>query len=69
MEHTNRPSKHMRLTGIFNDDTDFIEITEWSNGEGYDIQTIEKGMGLQHVSWSHETIEALIHLFTAKGNQ
>jgi hypothetical protein len=62
-----RETKFMELSGIFNDEHDFIEITEWSNGEGFDIQTQEKGLGLQRVSWSYSTIEALIHLYTDRG--
>jgi hypothetical protein len=62
-----RNTKFMELKGYLNEENDFIEITEWSNGEGFDIQTHENGLGMQRISWSYSTIDALIHLYTDKG--
>lgn len=44
-----------------NDDTDFIEITEWSNEEGYDI-TIETKWGSKSISLTHGELDAINYL-------
>lgn len=44
-----------------NDDTDFIEITEWSNEEGYDI-TIETKKGSKSISLTHGELDAINYL-------
>lgn len=38
-------------------DTDFIEVTEWQNGEGYDVAT-DKGV----TPYTYTEIEAMFHL-------
>ena len=40
---------------------DFIEITEWYNGEGYDI-VINSQLGQQNLNLTHGEISAIIHI-------
>ena len=42
---------------LCNDDTDFIEITEWHNGEGFDVSTNNK-----HFSISYGLLDAINYL-------
>nr|DAT90412.1 MAG TPA: hypothetical protein [Caudoviricetes sp.] len=39
------------------DNEDFIEVTEWTNGEGWDIT-----LGGKIISLSHSQLEAINHL-------
>ena len=43
------------------DDNDFIEVTEWTNGEGFDINICNKGKD-QFMTLSRDEIEAINHL-------
>lgn len=45
-------------------DNDFIEVTEWYNGEGYDITISSKGE--TYFSLTHGQFEALTALITYK---
>jgi hypothetical protein len=40
---------------------DFIEVTEWHNGEGYDI-VINSQLGQQNINLTHGEISAIIHI-------
>lgn len=43
------------------DEDSFIEVTEWTNGEGFDINMYEKGRE-QFMALSRGEIEAINHL-------
>lgn len=59
MEKANRKSVTAKLSKYIygSKDSDFIEMTEWTNGEGYDICIIDK-----LISLSYEELEAINHL-------
>ena len=63
MEFNNRKSVNSPLKNydhLCNYD-DFIEITEWTNGEGYDI-SIETKSNTKFYSLTHGELEAINHL-------
>ena len=63
MEFNNRKSVNSPLKNydhLCNCD-DFIEVTEWINGEGYDI-TIETKTNTKLYSLTHGELEAINHL-------
>ena len=40
-------------------DNDFMEVTEWFNGEGFDVTTGDKQF---HLTWGEfEALQALVH--------
>lgn len=47
-------------------DHDYMEVTEWSNGEGFDI-AIDRKRGLEKFSLSHGEWELLSVLVNYKG--
>lgn len=47
-------------------DHDYMEVTEWSNGEGFDIM-IERNRGIERFSLSHGEWELLQVLMNWKG--
>lgn len=47
-------------------DHDYMEVTEWSNGEGYDI-LIDRKRGIERFSLSHGEWELLQVLMNWKG--
>ena len=47
-------------------DHDYMEVTEWSNGEGYDI-LIDRKRGIERFSLSHGEWELLTVLLNWKG--
>jgi hypothetical protein len=47
-------------------DHDYMEVTEWSNGEGYDI-LIDRKRGFERFSLSHGELELLQVLLNWKG--
>lgn len=47
-------------------DHDYMEVTEWSNGEGYDI-LIDRMRGIERFSLSHGEWELLQVLINWKG--
>ena len=44
---------------IFADETDFVEVCEWKNGEGYDIAINDT-----HISLTYGELEAINYLVT-----
>ncbi len=44
---------------IFAEDGDYIEVTEWSNGEGIDIDIA----GKKQISLTHGELEAILYLY------
>lgn len=44
-----------------NDDNDFIQVTEWVNGEGIDVTISSKG-GERNFSITHGELDAIIYL-------
>lgn len=47
--HTRKSvSDNLRKFDILAKDSDFIEVTEWTNGEGYDITINEKVISLTY---------------------
>lgn len=64
MEISNRKSIFDELKKydiLSNGDNDYIEITEWSNGEGYDVQINTKWKN-QSFSLTHGELEAINYL-------
>lgn len=63
MEFNNRKSVNSLLKNYdyLCKDDDFIEITEWTNGEGYDI-SIETKSNTKFYSLTHGELEAINHL-------
>lgn len=63
MEFNNRKSVNSSLKNYdyLCKDDDFIEITEWTNGEGYDI-SIETKSNTKFYSLTHGELEAINHL-------
>lgn len=63
MEFNNRKSVNSTLKNYdyLCKDDDFIEITEWTNGEGYDI-SIETKSNTKFYSLTHGELEAINHL-------
>ena len=54
-----RDSVFVNLDGFgFNDKNDYIEVTSWTNGEGYDIN-IGTNHGNQNFTLSYSELEAL----------
>lgn len=62
-DESKRRALSVELKGfcVFAKDHDFIEVTEWSNGEGYDI-TIT---GKQQFSLSYGELQAITYLTNA----
>lgn len=60
MEINNRKSvsDDLKKYCIFAKENDFIEVTEWTNGEGYDIQISDT----KHISLSFGELEAINYL-------
>lgn len=58
-EFSKRKSINDKLSkyDILANDSDFIEVTEWTNGEGFDISTNEKSINL-----TYGELEAINHL-------
>ena len=46
-------------------DNDFIEITEWVNGEGFDVVIFNKVTGIKQIQLTHGEIEAINYLTKA----
>lgn len=63
MEFNNRKSVNSSLKNYdyLCKDDDFIEITEWTNGEGYDI-SIETKSNTKFYSLTHGELEAINRL-------
>lgn len=61
MKITNRKSIYEDLSkfSIFADEHDFIEVTEWTNGEGVDVN-IEDNSGSRKISLLYDEIEAIV---------
>lgn len=47
-------------------DHDYMEVTEWSNGEGFDI-LIDRSRGIERFSLSHGELDLLMVLLNWKG--
>lgn len=60
MERNNRKtiSDSLQRYDIFAKENDFIEITEWTNGEGIDISLNEKDV----ISLTYGQLDAIYHL-------
>ena len=69
IETSNRKTVFMELFGICSfakeDSGDFIEVTEWSNGEGFDINVSAKGTGNQVIQLTWGEYKALKKLVKA----
>jgi hypothetical protein len=65
---SNRKAKFTELKPYchFAKDHDLIEVTEWSNGEGYDV-TIHNVDGVKNFSLSMGEFEALTVLINYRG--
>lgn len=61
MKTNNRKSVYEDLSkfSIFADEHDFIEVTEWTNGEGVDVN-IEDKSGSRKISLLYDEIEAIV---------
>lgn len=59
-----RNAKHIDLKGYcpFADKNDFIELTEWSNGEGMDISICGKQSKNTSMTWGEwEALQVLVN--------
>ena len=65
MEFVNRKSVHddLKKYDYMAKDNDFIEVTEWTNGEGIDV-TIESG-STKLISLTYGELDAINHLRNA----
>lgn len=63
METTNRKSINDRLNKYTysSNNSDFIEVTEWTNGEGHDV-VISTEFGEKHISISDGELDAINYL-------
>jgi hypothetical protein len=63
IETSNRKAVFMELFGICSfakeNSGDFIEVTEWSNGEGFDISLSSKSCGTQAIQLTWGEFKAL----------
>jgi hypothetical protein len=68
IEETKRKAVFSELKGycIFAGDSDFIEVTEWSNGDGYDI-CIDHKNGQERFSLTYGEWELMQVLMNWKG--
>jgi len=68
IEINNRKAKFMELKPycIFAKADDYIEVTEWTNLEGYDV-TIHNVDGIKHISLTTGEFEALTVLINYRG--
>jgi hypothetical protein len=64
IEVATRKSIFAELTTAWHKKHDFIEITQWTNGEGYDIN-VSTSLGEKHISL-HETEFAVIQLLISE---
>jgi len=65
---SNRKAKFTNLKPYchFARQDDYIEVTEWSNGEGYDV-TIHNVDGIKHMSLTMGEFDALTVLINYRG--
>ena len=63
MEIKNRKSINdlLKKYTYSSNDSDFIEVTEWTNGEGYDI-VLSTTFGEKHISISDGELDAINYL-------
>jgi hypothetical protein len=68
VEINNRRAVFAELKGycMHSGDHDYMEVTEWTNGEGYDI-IIERKRGFERFSLSHGEFDLLQVLMNWKG--
>jgi len=67
MNSHNRRTKWLDLPEAHHGPNAFIQLTEWVNGDGWDVD-METNLGRQHFSIDYELMDALIHLYTARHN-
>jgi len=60
-----RTAKWMELSKAIHGEDAFIQVTEWVNGEGCDIET-DTRLGVQKFSLDYDLMDALIHIYTAR---
>ena len=63
-EANNRKSLFMELSESLGGKDAYIEMTVWSNGEGYDI-SINDNMGYRQISLTYTVLDAITHLHTS----
>lgn len=70
IEINNRKAKFMELKPYctFSKDNDYIEVTEWTNGEGYDV-TISNGGETRYFTLTIGEFEALTVLINYRGER
>lgn len=49
----------LKKFSIFAEDNDFIEVTEWTNGEGFDVN-IEDKQGSRKISLLYEELDGIV---------
>lgn len=69
MKTYKRDSVFIELNGydMFSNEGDFMEITEWHNGEGKDVVINSKNGGEQTFSLTYGAFEALLVAWNYKG--
>ena len=56
-------SKSLYYKSFYGDDNAYVTMTEWANGEGYDVSVSCNGE--KHISMTSEEFDALIALYHA----
>ena len=66
VSHRRAVSAELKAYCMHSGDHDYMEVTEWANGEGYDI-SIDRKRGMERFSLSYGEWELLQVLFNWKG--
>jgi hypothetical protein len=64
IEYTPRESRWLSLNERLHGKNAFVQVTEWSNGDGWDVET-STNLGRQIFSLDHDLIDKINHLLTA----
>lgn len=61
MKRDTRPTVYedLKVFSVFADDHDYIEVTEWTNGEGIDVN-IEDKSGSRKISLLYDELEGIV---------
>ena len=49
MKKTNRKSIMIERDDIYSKEGDYVEVTEWSNGEGFDVSTQDQMYNISYI--------------------
>ena len=51
MKKTNRKTIMIERDDIYSKEGDFVEVTEWSNGEGFDVSTQDQMYNISYIEF------------------